>query len=151
MIDKESLRLEYRLSQEMHNYYGKIQWQIGSILITASLAGFAFGIQQDLPHPQFVPLAIGLTLLLLMFFLIVRRHRWLGHIHLARCKEIEKILGMKQHTLESKANENTITIGEVEIKPQLITGWDINKIILFLLIIVFWIGVFRNELSQLIQ
>ena len=60
--DKESLLTEYRIAHEKHDYYGKILWQMASIFLTASLAGFAFGIQQNLPLERFVPLNIGFVI-----------------------------------------------------------------------------------------
>lgn len=142
--NKESLRLEYQLSQQMHTYYGRIVWQIGAIFLPVVLGGFAFGIQSDLEKNQFVLLAGFLTALLVFFLLSFIRLRWLAYVHIKRCEEIEPLLGIKQHTLQHQANEKTIKIAGKEIKPLCIKGWQINVSIPLFLIIIIWISVFTS-------
>jgi len=133
-----SLRLEYQLSQEMHMYYGRIVWQIGAIFLPVAFGGFALGIQQNLAKEQFVFLALFITGLLLFFLLSYWRIRWLAFIHIKRCEEIEGKLGISQHSLQHKANDKTITIGDKKIKPQLFSGVHINSIIPIALIAIVW-------------
>lgn len=139
--DYESLRLEYQLSQQMHTYYGRIVWQIGAIFLPVALAGFAFGMQSSLEKGPFVLLAAFLTALLVFFLFSYIRLRWLAFVHIKRCEELEQELGMKQHTLQHRANEKTIKIAGMEIKPQCLTGWHINVFIPLFLIALIWISV----------
>lgn len=90
-IDKESLRLEYKIAFERQNHYGKLVWQIASIFLPVSIGGFAFGIQQNLPLDRFILLNFALSILLLFYLFQVSRMRWLSNIQEKRCKEIEEV------------------------------------------------------------
>ena len=144
--DNESLRMEYRIAHEKHDYYGKILWQIASIFFPATLAGFAFGIQQDLSLDRFIPLNFVLSALLLMFFFQAKRVRWLAFLQMQRCEEIEKILQMKLVTYQHVANKKPIEIAGVAIKPQRITGKYLNQGTPLALIIIFWGYIFYKIL-----
>lgn len=130
--------LEYKIAHEKHDYYGKILWQIASIFLTASLAGFAFGLQQNLPLDRFIPLNFVLSVLLITFFFQAKRVRWLAFLQTKRCEEIETILPMKLVTYQKIANENGIEILGTKIKPQYITGRYLNQGAPIALIIIFW-------------
>ena len=136
--DKESLLIEYQIAHENYNYYGKVLWQIASIFLTASLAGFAFGVQQDLPLDRFVPLNFVLSGLLVTFFFQARRVSWLAFLQLRRCIEIEKILPMKLATYQEIANKKEIEIGDKKIKPQRVTGRHLNQGTPIAFLIIFW-------------
>ena len=137
-VDKESLRLEYKIAHEKYDYYGKVLWQIASIFLTASLAGFAFGIQQNLPLDRFIPLNFVLSGLLVTFFFQARRVGWLAHLQLRRCIEIEKILPMRFATNQETANESEVEVGDKKIKPQRITGKHLNQGTPIAFLIIFW-------------
>lgn len=139
----ESLLTEYKLAQEMHVYYGKSLWQIGSIFFAASLAGFAFGLQNDLAWDKFVFLNSFLTILLSGFIIYAKRHGNLAHMYISRCRQIEEKLGMKQHTykyeIDNKCNEEPIIIAGSSFTKKRITGKHINFIIPLFLMGVFWV------------
>jgi len=98
---RETLLVEYQLSQEMHNYYGKILWQIGAIFLGGSIGAFGIVVSESIgTMPTPLPLwfwVIQLTMTV-GFILFHSRLRNLAYIHLQRCIAIEKELGMKQHT-----------------------------------------------------
>ena len=145
-VDRDSLRVEYELSQKMHNYYGKTLWEIGSIYLAASLAGFAFAIQQDLPKHSFIPLISVLTVLLVSFLLTARRFRKFGFLHLSRCREIEEILGLKQHTYSHKAIDEKIIVAGSEIKIPRPHGVTLNVVSVCVIAGIFWISIWRHEI-----
>ena len=139
----DSLLTEYKLAQEMHTYYGKVLWQLGSILLGAGLAGFFYSIQLKLSAEQFLAITIGLSGLIISFILSFIRHRDLAHFYISCCREIEKELQLKvkQHTLKyaidkgldecdlSKKKEEH-TVGYSIFKKPRFTGKDINKYII---------------------
>ena len=139
----ESLLTEYRLSQEMSTYYGKIVWTIGTIFHPATLAGFAFGVSQNLEFPLSVIFALFLTALQAFFLLSYHRLQWLSNINFLRCQEIEDVLGLKQHKLHRELKEKgKVMIANCEIKKQKI--WSspvINNLIPWVLIAIIWIWV----------
>jgi len=137
-IDKESLLTEYKIAHEKHNYFGKILWQIATIFLTASLAGFAFGVQQDLPLLKLIFLNSFLSILLLVFFFQARRLSRLSFLHLLRCKEIEKILPMKIATNQLEEAKNGIEILDHKMKRQRITGRILNQGTPLILLAIFW-------------
>ena len=114
---------EYELSQEMHNYYGHLTWQIGSIIIGGSTAGLAIVISNQ-PRPSGIvsSFAIVVIVMAFAFYLFMRRYREITEVHLARCREIEASLGMKQHT----------KVKEAELPGP--TGWTIVQILCIFLI-----------------
>jgi len=57
----ESLLVEYRLSQEMHTYYGTILWKIGAIFIPISLGGFAVSVHQNLSDAPLIVVTLVLV------------------------------------------------------------------------------------------
>jgi len=146
---KESLRLEYRLSQEMTLYYGKIVWTIGTIFHPATFAGFAFALSENLQFPLSLFYALFLTGLQTFFILSFYRLRWLSTINYLRCQEIEEILGLKQHKLHREINEGKeVNIAGKQIKKQKV--WSaivINYLISSILIIIIWTW-FMYTLSQ---
>jgi len=123
--NKESILTEYKASQEMAIYYGKIFWTVGSIFYPATLAGFAYGISQNLEIYQSV--VLGIFLILLQVFVLGFYHRihWLSRVQFLRCQEIEKQLGLQQHLnhrklgdLKKQNNYEGIKIADETIKPQ---------------------------------
>ncbi len=136
--DKESLRLEYKIAYDMYNYYGKILWQIAPIFLTASLGGFALGIQQNLALDRFIPLNAVLSIFLIAFFFQARRLSWLAHLQMRRCIEIEKILHMKLATIQEESNKKEFEVGGKTIKPQRITGRYLNQGTPIAFLIMFW-------------
>ena len=140
---QESLLTEYRLSQEMAVFYGKIVWTIGTIFHPATLAGFAFGVSQKLEFPLSAIFALFLTTLQAFFLLSYHRLQWLSKINFLRCQEIEDMLGLKQHKLHREIKEKgKVMIANYEIKKQKI--WSspvINKLIPLVLISIIWVWV----------
>jgi len=67
-----------------------------------------------------------------------RRLRHLAFLYILRCEEIEKILGLKQHTNKHQNDTTSVTVTGIEISPQRFTGKDINTYIPTLLLIMFW-------------
>ena len=134
----ESLLVEYKLSQEMHTYYGTILWKIGAIFIPISLGGFAVSVHQNLSDAPLIVVTLVLTGLLGWFMLSARRLRHLAFLYILRCEEIEKILGLKQHTNKHQNDTTSVTVTGIEISPQRFTGKDINTYIPTLLLIMFW-------------
>ena len=142
---KESLRLEYKLAQEMHTYYGKILWQIGSIFLPVSLAGFVFGIRQEISNDGLLALTVFLTALLIWFIFSAIRLRRLAFVYMERCRKIEKILSLKQHNNKARDDKNTVKIRGKEIKIfrkklkwRHLAGKNINLPVPIFFIIIFW-------------
>jgi len=122
-------------------------WEIGAVFLTAVFAGFGFAIQQDFGHVKFISLNLVMTVILIIYFLFVRRFHQLAQIHLARCREIESKLGMKQHRLAMEANEKEVEIDGKKFKVPKPRGWTGLKIIPIALIIIFWVSVWRYEIA----
>lgn len=139
----ESLLVEYKLSQEMANYYGKIVWTIGTIFHPATLAGFAFGISQKLEFPLSAIFALFLTGLQAFFLFSYHRLQLLSLINNRRCQEIEDKLGLEQHKLHEELKvKGKITVANQEIKKQKIwSSRRINYSIPLFLIAIIWIWV----------
>jgi hypothetical protein len=125
----------------MHNYYGKITWEIGAIFLGGTLAGFGFGLQAELSQIGFTLLIVPLTVLLWSFGHLIRRYRVLALSHLIRCREIEKELGLSQHIKAHETHESGIEIdGKIEQAARP-TGWATIKIIVIIVLVTFWIAV----------
>ena len=137
---------EYECSQKMHNYYGKLIWEIGGILIGGGLAFVGIVVSRSIEfHPTYsVSLAaIVFTILMSTFFLSLRRWREIAEIHLNRCREIEGIFSLYgQHQQVKDANKlEGLKIEGLE-KPIVApkpSGWASIKILITSLIIVVWI------------
>jgi len=113
-VDPGDLMKEYELSQEMHNYYGHLTWQIASILVGGSIAGLALVISsRQTPKVMVSIFALAVTGGAFAFWLFMRRYGKIAEKHLERCREIEECLGMKQHSNVKEA------------KPPWPTGWGI--------------------------
>jgi len=114
-----TLLKEYELSQEMHNYYGHLTWEIASIIIGGSIAGLALVISNQ-PRPPSIIVSIFafvVTGMAIAFYYFMKRYREITKLHLDRCIEIEKRLDclMKQHTKVKEADEEKKIPGP--------TGW----------------------------
>jgi len=141
--ERMTLLKEYELSQKMHNYYGRLTWEIGSILVGGSLAGLALVIS-NIPRPSSVAsiFTFAVAIMASIFCLIVRRYRDITRIHLVRCREIEACLGMKQHLYVEKAACKSFTVkrqdGEEEKieKIEFLTGWDMVQILCGVLVFI---------------
>ena len=139
-LKQEALLAEYKQAQEMHVYYGKVLWQLGSILLGAGLAGFFYSIQLELSAIVFFIITIGLSGLIFIFILSHERHRNLAHFYISCCRQIEEELGLKikQHTLKYAIDKGKDECNfEIEKKEHMIahstftkpriTGNHINK------------------------
>jgi len=135
---EESLLVEYKLTQEMFTYFGKILWTIGTIFHPATMAGLAYAMSQNLGFPLSVLFGLFLTALQVFFLISYRRIHWLADIKALRCQEIEEILGIKQHRLNREADDHSIQIADKEIKPQFWSSPKINNLIPIFLIGVIW-------------
>ena len=137
-----NLRMEYKLSQEMHNYYGRLTWQIGTIFLGGGVTGLGVAIQAG--RPVIVFAAVVFTILVGSFYLVVRRYRQLAEVHLARCREIEDTLRLRQHGYAKQATkpEGVVVPGEREpICVPLPSGWYIIQGMSLFLIVLAWIAV----------
>jgi len=85
----------------------KILWQIGSIFLPVSLAGFVFGIRQEISNDGLLALTVFLTALLIWFIFSAIRLRRLAFVYMERCRKIEKILSLKQHNNKARDDKNT--------------------------------------------
>lgn len=127
---------EYELSQEMHNYYGRLTWEIGSIIVGGSIAGLAIVISRK-PEPRFVTpiFAFAVSMMALIFLMIIRRYRVIAEVHLARCRQIEACLGMEQHIDVQKAGCKRLTLKRQDSEEEPLekvpspSGWTIAKIL----------------------
>lgn len=139
-MDHESLRKEYELSQEMHNYYGRLTWQIAAIFLGGGITGL--GVVVSTGRPILVLLfTIAFTVLVYSFYLFARRNGNLAEVHLARCRQIERILELRQHTYARQANEPRGVTIEGEPEPIIArhpTGWRVVKILCASLITIAW-------------
>lgn len=139
--DAESLRKEYELSQEMHNYYGRLTWQIGAILLGGGVA--ALGAATSTRDPIIAGLfAIIFTVLDYSFYRFVGRYREITRVHLARCRQIERSLGLQQHIyVEQAQTEAGVRIsGELEpIRvPRTPSGWQMVEGLCIYLNVLAW-------------
>ena len=124
---------EYELSQEMHNYYGRMIWEIGAIFIGGGTATIALIVSRVVAPSGTAALGSwAVTLLMIIYYLKVRRTRDIAEIHLRRCREIERELGLLQHRYVSRGgtpNGVTINDGTVpgrtdqRIRLHYPTGW----------------------------
>ena len=141
-IDNESLLTEYKLAQEMHVYYGKTIWQIGSIFYGISIASFIYGIDKKFDFLGMLVLVIVLSGLLVGQILYSSRNQRLADMYLRRCVEIEKVptLNLKQHSNKFEADEKGKKIDVKYFKKQSIwfSGSRLNQIIPSIILIVFW-------------
>ena len=100
------LLLEYEMTQQMHNYYGRISWEIASILIAGSLAMVGFSLQSPLMTKElFIGISVAFTLVMTMWLSLFRRMNQLVEIHIARLLQIEKELHFHQHTYIQEAHQ----------------------------------------------
>lgn len=134
---RESLLKEYELAQDMHNYYGRITWEIASILLGGGVAALALA--APLPKVIFAFFALGVSSFISAFYLLIRRHSRVAELHLVRCREIEATLGLGQHLLIS---EGVHHIGGVKVptdaRPIRVpgpSGWRITQLLVSALVL----------------
>ena len=100
------LLLEYEMTQQMHNYYGRISWEIASILIAGSLVLVGFSLQSPLVTKEvFVGISVAVTLVMVMWGSLFRRITQLVDIHIARLLQIEEELHFHQFRYVHDAHE----------------------------------------------
>ena len=154
-LKQEALLAEYKLAQEMHMYYGKVLWQLGSILLGAGLAGFFYSIQLELSAEQFFFIIIGLSGLIGGFTLSFIRHKNLAHFYISCCRELEEELGLKikQHTLkfaidkgkdecDLEKDKEEHFVGHSKFTKPPFTGKDVNKYFIPIPILAMYWGYF---------
>ena len=148
--DDQTLRQEYALSQAMHNYYGRITWEIGTIFLGGGLAAIGFALQARLQPMALILFAIAPSALFVAFLLLVRRYRVIAEIHLARCREIESSLGMWQHRYARQGNnpegvlirqELQSGLFEQSLRVPLPSGWRIVQYLILVILVGVWIAV----------
>jgi heme/copper-type cytochrome/quinol oxidase subunit 4 len=100
--DKQALLFEYQAAQDSAQHHDSLLWNITGIIWGAELVLLGF-IIQSIESFRSKPvvlissfLAIVLIIFLFVTFLYLRNIR---NFKYARCKEIEVILGLKQHRL----------------------------------------------------
>jgi hypothetical protein len=132
---------EYELSQSMHNYYGKIVWEIASIFIGGGLAGVGI-IASRVERPTVIVslFAIAFTVLMVGFYFMVRRWRDLAEVHLSRCREIEIELGLLQHQYASRANDPSgVIVNGKWLRASFPSGWGTLRGLIIGLVVAVWI------------
>jgi len=136
---------EYELSQSMHNYYGKIIWEIASIFIGGGLAAVGL-VASRVQRPTIVVslIALAFTILMIGFYVMNRRWRELVEVHLSRCRQIEMLLGFRQHQLASMANAPSgvlINQGRYSkwIRATFPSGWGTIQLLVIGLVGAVWI------------
>jgi len=139
--DADSLRKEYELSQEMHNYYGRLTWQIGAILLGGGVTALAIATSTANPIIVFL-VDMVFTILVYSFYRLVGRYREISWVHLARCREIERTLGLQQHTyVEQAQTEAGVKIpGEPKTirAPRKPSGWQTVEDLCIYLTFIAW-------------
>ena len=144
---QKCLLKEYELSQQMHNYYGRIVWEIGSIFVGGGLAMIGLIISRT-SRPSSLPAlaAITFTILMICFYLMIRRFRVIAEVHLRRCREIENELGLYQHRYVRLATytEGIVIHDETVRDTQSIkipspTGWTTLQSLIIFLVIISWV------------
>ena len=135
MSDQERITLmkEYGLSQDMHNYYGHLVWEIASILVGGSIAGLALVVSyQPRPSMSVSFFAFAVIAMAIVFFLVVRRYREITFVHLVRCREIEARIGfLQQHRYVQRAACESFCVRRQDGREEMIreipspTGWEI--------------------------
>lgn len=139
--EKSPLLLEYEMAQEMHNYYGKISWEIISIFIAGSLALVGFSLQSPLiTREGFIVVPITVTLVMIALYFLYNRIAQLVNIHLARLWQIEETLHFHQHRNVGKAHDDgCVMIGKKcypLCKPR---GGDSIKFLIFFIALSVWL------------
>ena len=88
---EEHNRVEYRELCAYHRHQRELTWQMGSILITASLAAFGIVASRSDVLPLTVVILSGVVSIstLVLFWLIFERMGFLNDVTKARMKEIE--------------------------------------------------------------
>jgi len=96
MTIPEGVQTEYRELCAYHRHQRGLTWQMGSILITASLAifGIVASRHDDLPLSVLIPSGFVSIFTLTLFWLVFERMSFLNDALKARMKEIEKEFGM---------------------------------------------------------
>lgn len=125
---------EYRRSQDMHNYYGRLIWEMGAIFVGGGLAALGLAASREKILPEAIA-AIGgtVSLLMLIFYFNVRRSREIAEVHLARCREVEEELDMWQHRYAWEATHDIRGV-EIpgEIKPIIVpepSGYLLSEVL----------------------
>lgn len=114
------LLLEYQMAQEMHNYYGKISWEIASILVAGSFALVGLSLQSQIIGQNkslFIAVAVSVTILMAVMYFLFRRIAELVEIHVARLNQIEETLHFHQHRLVHEAHTKGFVTIEGEKHP----------------------------------
>lgn len=135
---REALLVEYKLAQQMHNYYGKIAWQIGAILLGGSTTAFGLIVSETMNElPTWFPFLFWLILATMIggFLWIAKRCRALSYLYLQRCMEIEDELGLRQHIYAEEAHRRPILIRGKYRKLPGPSGWPIIVSLCVLLIV----------------
>ena len=136
--DPKDLMKEYALSQGMHNYYGRLTWQIGTIFLGGGVAGLGYAIGTE--RSEIILFAtLVFTILIGSFYLFSGRNGKLALVHLARCREIEGKLGLRQHIDAGFASKpEGVMIQGKPYRAPLPSGWQIVKVLSLSLIILAW-------------
>lgn len=100
-IDKEALLVEYQAAQDSAQHHDSLVWTTTGIIWGASLVLLGFVIQNmNDPRLKLSIIAISiLTILLLVYlWLIALTFGSVRNQKYARCKEIEKVFHLEQHS-----------------------------------------------------
>jgi len=137
------LLLEYEMTQQMHNHYGRINWEIASILVAGSLAIIGFSLQSPIITKKpvlFVGIAVAVTLIVFAWYLLFKRISQLADIHIARLLQIEKELNFHQHEYVHNANERGHLIIDGKCyELSGLRGRHSVYFLMFLLVVVVWV------------
>ncbi len=94
--DRDVLLCEYTQLNEEYKQRDTIVWVMGSIFIPAALAILGYAVPLD---TQKAALAISSLAVFGIFRLLLERMRYFARVNEYRMKEIETVLGMKNHCL----------------------------------------------------
>lgn len=137
MASPEWMQMEYKELCAYHRHQRGLTWQMGSILITASLAIFGIVASRHDILPLSVLIASGIASIvtLTLFWLAFERISFLNDIAKARMKVIEQKLGM--YIIRAYTEEDSEYMGETNhpIGRKLHTTWLIR-----VLVVVYTIG-----------
>jgi hypothetical protein len=100
-IDKEILLVEYQKAQDSAQHHASMSWTATSIIWAASLVliGFVYNNLTDSKLALLLTFicVLGTLLIIIVNLMVISLEKTMKSKY-RRCKEIEKVLAMKQHT-----------------------------------------------------
>jgi hypothetical protein len=103
----ENYRVEYSTAQATYLHYDAFRWQAGSFLIAGVFVFWGLLIQNPLKGPVIATGALLVALLMSTWILFAHHYRQIYLAKLHRIREIEDLLGLKQHTRFDRSRDNS--------------------------------------------